>query len=251
MIVNKSITMKKIILSLAVILVTVFHTNAQSFTLSWNGVTLSDTVTLGPETAGGEEIMLEVILTNNTGSDAGIKVARNEVQIEPGSENYFCWGACYPPFIDTSGMTMTIPAGGSSLEGDFSGHYVPNGTTGLSTISYSFYDNDSGLEVAKIVFIADPNVVAIDENSLSSIQVSDIYPNPATNYINLDYSLPKEIESANIAIYNVLGSVVMKQQVELMNNKFRMDISELDGGVYFYSLLLNGESYITKKLVIR
>ncbi len=37
----------------------------------------------------------------------------------------------------------------------------------------------------------------------------------------------------------------------LQNSNLRMNISDLDGGIYFYSLSVNGEVYSTKKLIVR
>ena len=243
--------MKKVILALAVIFLTTVYVNGQSYSLSWDGIPISDTITLGPEVLGGNEIVFEVILHNNTSSDANIKVARNEILIMEGSVNYFCWGVCYTPSIDTSGMFLTIPAGGQSAEEDFSGHYEINGTTGVSMIEYTFYDMDSKTQMVKIVLKPDPNTVTIGEYAPINVKFSDVYPNPATNFVSIDFDIPLEVNEASITIVNLFGSVVKEQKIDTRGNNMKLDIVDLKEGVYFYSLNINGEIYCTKKLIIR
>jgi len=50
---------------------------------------------------------------------------------------------------------------------------------------------------------------------------------------------------------NLLGSVVKEVEIDQNSNKLSMDISNLDAGVYFYSIVVNNEVFQTKKLVIR
>lgn len=242
--------MKKIILSVALLVFTVFYVNAQSFTLSMHGEVLGDTVM--PDSTNAYEIVLEAIFTNHTNSAVLIKVVRNEIYLMEGDTSYFCWGACYPYFVDSSGMLMEIPAGGSSGELDFSAHYIyHDDIIGVSLIDYKFYDMDNPDEFVKVIIKYDNTPDGLDENILKNTWVSDIYPNPASYYVTIDYDMPAEVEAASIKIVNLLGSVVKEQKIDARNNIMKMNVSELNGGIYFYSLTINGEIYSTKKLIIR
>ena len=248
---NKIITMKKILLSLAVILVTAFYVNAQSFTLSWDGEMLGDTVIITPNSETGNELVLEAIFNNTTDNAATIKVIRNQIFVEDGAVDYFCWGACYPPAVDTSGVYLVIGANSSSGDADFSAHYEINEVVGVSIVEYTFYNIDNPDENVKVVAKFDTSPDGIDEYILNNMRVSEIYPNPATNFVNIDYDIPSEVNEASIKIVNILGSVVKEQEVNTGVNKVRMSISELVGGIYFYSLIINDEIYSTKKLIVR
>lgn len=236
---------------MAVVILTVFYANSQSFHLSWDGVTLGDTVVISPEDTTAAELIFEAIIHNDTDNGANIKVVRNRVVLLDGALDYFCWGACYPPDLDTSGMTMFVPAGGQSGDIDFSAHYEIHDVVGVSIVEYTFFNFDNPVDAIKVVVKYDTSPSAIDENILANISVSDIYPNPAVNTVSLDYNLPMEIESAGIKIVNLLGSVVKEQQINTGIDKIRMDISDLNDGIYFYSVLINGEAYITKKLIVK
>jgi len=249
---NKNNTMKKFTLIFIAIIFSVSFANAQSYTLSWEGETYGDTVVISG--TPDEEMVFHGILTNNSLDTDSIRIQRKLVHLLPDVSHYFCWGLCYMPNLDSlfspSGYVV-LESGQSSTEFDFAAHYTPNGVIGTSIVEYTFYNKnnlDEGLNiVAKYVTTPD----GIDENILNKITVSDVYPNPAINYVNMDYDLPKEIKTASIKIVNLLGSVVIEQQVDVNNGNMRMNISKLDGGIYFYSFFVNGEIYSTKKLIVR
>jgi len=243
--------MKKILLSMAVVLLTVFYANAQSYTLEWGGEVLADTITLNPFSVDDTEIVFEAIFNNLTDVGANIKVIRNEISIVEGTVNSFCWDLCFPPFVDTSGNFIYIPAGGQSEEAAFSAHFEIHDAIGISVIEYTFYNMDNPDENVKIVVNFDTSPTAISENLHDNIWVSDVYPNPATSFVKIDYKLPREVEAAGIKIVNLLGSVVKEQLIDTQNSSVQIDINDINSGIYFYSLFVNGEVFSTKKLIVR
>lgn len=243
--------MKKIILSIAVLIASILNIEAQSFSLEWDDVILGDTITIKRNSGSSLELVFEAIFHNKTSDSVNIKVARNDILIMEGSVNYFCWEACYPPPIDISGLYMTIPAGGYSEDSDFSGHYEINETIGISLVEYTFYNMDNPFENVKIVVKYDSFITGIHDNILSNIRLSEAYPNPATNFVTIDYDMPSEVDEASVRIVNILGSVVNEQIIESGNKKLRLDVSDLKDGIYFYSIIINDYIFSTKKLIIR
>lgn len=87
-----------------------------------------------------------------------------------------------------------------------------------------------------------------EENPNSIIR---LYPNPANNYLNIDYYnySNQEVEAE---IYSNTGQLVQKrQQSNVMSgmNQMSMDISGLANGIYLVKLKTNQASF-TKKFVI-
>jgi hypothetical protein len=72
-----------------------------------------------------------------------------------------------------------------------------------------------------------------------------IYPNPTTNYVNINLS---ELEKAELEIHNVLGKKVVKQQVYGGAN--RLELDHLPAGVYFCKLYSNQQLIGEEKLII-
>jgi len=189
---------------------------------------------------------------NNTDHDMTIKVTRNEIFLVDGTLSQICWaGLCYPPAVDTSVYSQVVIAGGSSADEDFSGHYLPNNHTGTSIVEFIFYNIDNPTEFVSVTVNFVVEFVGIDEDVMKGGSISEIYPNPATNYVNLDFDLTPSVKQAKVRVINLLGSVVKEVEIERGTNQLKLDISDLDNGVYFYSVLINGDTYKTKKLVVR
>jgi type IX secretion system substrate protein len=249
---NNEIIMKKILLLATVMLATITFANAQDFSLSWDGTMLGDTASSDSLDAGAHELVFEAIFHNNTSSRVSIKVIRKNIYILEGDTNYFCWGACWPASMDTSAVSMEIDAGGSSGVFDFSAHYKYNGSHfGISQVEYTFYNVDNPDENVKVITKYEIEPDGINETILENVSISNLYPNPALDFVTLDYDLPAEVDAANIKIVNVLGSVVKEQRLETGTNKVRLDLSNLNNGIYFYSIFLNEEIFSTKKLIVR
>jgi type IX secretion system substrate protein len=242
--------MKKLLLILVVIFITSNFLIAQSFSLSTiDGAPFGDSYTVYGN-PGAVDVQFEAILNNNSTNGANIKVLRNVIQLEDGASSYFKWVATYGPTTDLSTQSFFIPAGGSSEQGTFKSYYIPGGTIGVSKIEYTFFNVNNENENVKIIVIYDTSTDVIDENILKNTFISDIYPNPATNEVNIKYTIPGEVETASIKLVNLLGSVVEEQIIESGTNQVAIDISELVDGIYFYSVFLNNEMYITKKFIV-
>ncbi len=99
---------------------------------------------------------------------------------------------------------------------------------------YDIYVDDIMLENGFTVDILD----AISDELISGV---NIYPNPAQNYLNLD--LPEGSEYRIVAID---GRQMSDFKSANSNNK--LNVSNLENGIYFVQVKMNGESF-TKKFV--
>jgi len=87
-----------------------------------------------------------------------------------------------------------------------------------------------------------------EENPNSIIR---LYPNPANNYLNIDF-YNNSNQAVEIEVYNNTGQLVQKrQQSNVMSgmNQMSLDISGLANGIYLVKLKTNQASF-TKKFVI-
>lgn len=92
-----------------------------------------------------------------------------------------------------------------------------------------------------------PHIVGIKELKLNSI--IQLYPNPATEIINLKYSGSLD-EFCEISILDANG-LTIKQDGFLLSSKFqhKIDISQFRSGLYFCKVVTNEYSYCEKFLV--
>lgn len=83
------------------------------------------------------------------------------------------------------------------------------------------------------------------------IRVSNLYPNPATDYVYLDYQLQPGAGNVRIAFYSPLGARLSDYVLIATESRFRISTQELPNGIYFYQLSVEGRTLATKKLLVR
>lgn len=83
------------------------------------------------------------------------------------------------------------------------------------------------------------------------ITVSNVYPNPASDFAELDYSVQGNVRDAKVIIYNVLGSPVAEYVLDKNERKLRINTREMPTSVYFYQLAVDGKKVATKKMLVR
>jgi hypothetical protein len=83
---------------------------------------------------------------------------------------------------------------------------------------------------------------------------SPIYPNPCDDICNIDITINKQ-ENVKLRVLNLLGSTVYDADRILDQgvHKIELDLSALEGGVYFYTVEVIGKKYtiVTKKLIVK
>ncbi len=242
--------MKKLLLVLISLFFSAAFLNAQDLTLSWNGKPVTDTIYAYGD-ANAAEIVCHAVVTNATSKAMNIKVKRERIFLVEGALSQFCWGLCYPPNTEDSPQYHLLEGNESSAPEQFSGHYLPNGFIGTSYVKYTFYNMDNPDQNVSVIakYMATPSGIA--EESMIGGSVSELYPNPANQVVSMDYRLTDKVDQAEVKVFNLLGAEVRSARLERNGSKLAIDISGLENGIYFYSVLVNNDVYQTKKLVIQ
>ncbi len=244
--------MKKILLSL--ICLSLFSgAFAQSFSLQdTNGVAITAGSTiycLGDPTS--PVMTCKIHITNNAAEAKDVKVKKliNEGDTLPLTMNYFCWGVCYGPMTYVSPFPQTIQPG--AVNDQFYGDYNPQAVPGKSTITYVFFDMNNVNDSVAVTVEFNASPAAIVDNPLAGVSVSVAYPNPAINYVYLDYNLPLSVNRASIVISNILGAQVKEVVLDNHSGKVQIPVSDLVNGIYFYSVVAGEQMLITRKFVVK
>jgi len=165
-----------------------------------------------------------------------------------GHINLFCYGiACYPPSTSISPDPARIGPGGS--DNTFKSQLLPNGNVGVSEVKYCFYDQSNITDSTCVRFIYDVLAVGI-EDVATGATFSSPSPNPANNFTAFTYDLKGNTQNFNIEVYNMLGSIVKTVEIPEQRGALIINTSELETGIYFCSLVSEGKSYLTQKLLV-
>jgi hypothetical protein len=242
--------MKKILLT-ALSLFTVVLLQASNLELYFGGNMVPHGSTIQVMGDPSDDYIQARVSVKNIGSaaiDVKTKKLINAGDTLPGTLNYFCWGLCFPPFTYISPNSLNIAPGVTNEE--FYGDYNANNIPGKSKITYVFFDmNNVNDSVAITVeFNASPASV-IDPSE--GVKFSEAYPNPATDVVNVDYTLTSRISEAGIVISNMLGCRVKEIALTENSGKIRIPVNELTNGIYFYSLVGNDQVILTRKFVVK
>lgn len=245
--------MKKLLFIFTILLLTGITTKAQDLSLYYHyqHVGNGETILKYGDASSAEIVIDHLKVRNNTDKAMSIMVKREQIEMQEGTVSQFCWGLCFAPGTEVSPDPRLIMAQSTSELFEFSGHYIPDGNIGESLIRYTFFkESDPDVSVSITVkFLATPT--GITNETLVKDVISDLYPNPANNSVTLDYEFTQDVTDASIKIYNLLGAEVKNAQLENSGNKIKLDISDLDKGIYFYSIYINGDTYRTKKLIVQ
>ena len=102
-----------------------------------------------------------------------------------------------------------------------------------------------------IVFPAIQSFVGINEPKTTIISDFKVYPNPASDYINLNYTLLED-NTALLRIYNSGGQMVYNEEIEKQNAGDYTSVintSYLNKGIYYLTLQSKNQ-ILTQKLIL-
>lgn len=93
-----------------------------------------------------------------------------------------------------------------------------------------------------------------EQNNIYSsrfITIHDVYPNPVVDYANIDYQLHTDQVKTKIVIHNILGNVLNEYELPVQENTVKILAEQLSAGIYFYTLYIENEGVMTRKLIVK
>ncbi|MBK8291991.1 MAG: T9SS type A sorting domain-containing protein [Flammeovirgaceae bacterium] len=83
------------------------------------------------------------------------------------------------------------------------------------------------------------------------ITIHDVYPNPVQDHAFIDYQLHNENVKAKLVIHNILGRPLDEYELNSSETRAKIQTEEYTSGIYFYTLYLDNNGILTRKLIIR
>lgn len=96
-----------------------------------------------------------------------------------------------------------------------------------------------------------PYLLKNAEVSSKSASIGDAYPNPASNFVTVDYALPYGVSEANLMIYDMGGVLMKSYRVDKYFNALQLNAGTLLPGSYLYNIEADGIKSESKQLIIK
>ncbi len=109
-------------------------------------------------------------------------------------------------------------------------------------IAFESYNGHGNMIYIDDVVITGEPIIDIDERAITGF--CEIYPNPTSGIININ--LKGNLKDAIVKVFNVQGQQVFS--VELNKSPVKLDLGELNSGVYFIQVI-NGENFNMRKII--
>jgi hypothetical protein len=165
-------------------------------------------------------------------------------------KGYFCIGKdCLAPTMDEFSKQL-LP--GETLEG--LGYTLETGIlTGQMSFKFEVFPRgnpSAAIEHNVAVNIEEKRAKALVFQS-KDITIHDVYPNPVSDLAFIDYKIHNEAVKAKVVIHNILGRTMNETELPTFETRMKIQADELSTGIYFYTLYLDNDGVLTRKLIVR
>jgi len=198
----------------------------------------------------GETINIPLRIKNNT--DKAQYYIIRKVYSDMGStqKGYFCIGKdCLEHGMDEFSKRLEP---GETLEG--LAYTIETGiVTGQNSFKFEVFPrgNPSGaVEHNVSVSVEEKRTKALVFQS-KDITIHDVYPNPVSDLAFIDYTIHNESVKAKVVIHNILGRTMNETDLPTSETRIKIQADELTTGVYFYTLYLDNNGVLTRKMIVR
>lgn len=124
---------------------------------------------------------------------------------------------------------------------------------GISSVKYQVFNRYNTTEVVEfdVNFAVEERSAKQDLFTHPHIVLHDVYPNPVVDYAYVNYNLMNPDVEAKIIIHNILGSTIEEYSLPPSETRVKIRAESLNAGIYFYTLYLDNEGLVTRKLIVK
>jgi hypothetical protein len=216
--------------------------SAQSFELSGVTETFRGTI--------GETIKAPLRLKNTSEKPITLIIRKLSQQIGSTQKNFFCIdNNCLEEKIDDYIVRLEPGQTISNVQIGLEGGLVP----GVSNVRYLIINRSNPTHSMEfdLNFAVEERPEKNNIYHSKAITVKDVYPNPAVDHAFVDYHLYNDRTKAKIRVHNILGNVIGEYELSAFETLIRIKTEDLTAGIYFYTLYVDNESVLTRKLIVK
>ncbi|SKC43036.1 T9SS type A sorting domain-containing protein [Ohtaekwangia koreensis] len=198
----------------------------------------------------GETIKAPVRFKNTSDKTVTLIIRKVDGQIGSTQKNFFCLdNNCLDQ--KTEDYILKVDAGQtiSSFQVALEAGLV----SGESNVRYVVYSKSNPTQAMEFTVNFTVTEKPEKQSLYSSrfINLHDVYPNPVTDYAFVEYKILNEQVKAKIIMHNLLGNSVGDYPLPSSESRVRIRVEDLNAGIYFYTLYLDNEGVMTRKLIVK
>lgn len=200
----------------------------------------------------GSEIRTHLVLTNISTHPILVTMSTTKNDIRSSQKSSLCLNnECEDLLIARQPKEFKLMPGESSA--NLTAVLETGLVQGLSNITYRFSVSGSPGDYVETELHYSINERKVEGVLYSSrnIELSDVFPNPASTVAIFDYHISDASREAKIVIHSVLGSIAGEFELNPYESRLKFSVENYNPGVYFYTLYIEGEGVATKKMVVK
>ncbi len=198
----------------------------------------------------GETVRVPVTITNTTERPLTLVIRRVSATLGGTQKNYFCPdNECLDQRVEDVLIKLepneTLSTFGIGLDAG-----LANGISSAKYIVFNRYNSAETVEF-DLNFAVEERTSKEDIFTHPHIVLHDVYPNPVVDFAFVNYDITNDDIEAKIVIHNILGNAVDEYNLPVGENKVKIRAESMSAGIYFYTLYLDNEGVVTRKLIVK
>ncbi len=126
----------------------------------------------------------------------------------------------------------------------------------LAVANLAAYAGGDAVYTARVLLNIDPMDIGVDYAiapgilpQTTKVNLVKVFPNPASKQITIEF-IDVIKNDAIITVYGNMGNLVLRETMQQNNYTKNIDVSQLNQGLYFYNITINGTKVSSGKLTI-
>lgn len=200
----------------------------------------------------GEEIEANLSIKNISSEPVTFYLKRLETKIGSQQKAWFCLnGDCSEKNDNLSSESFTLKPEESLL--GFKSILKAGLSEGYSTIKYQLIETNTENDPLDVELIY--SIVSKEKSNVlyssNEVVINDIYPNPVSEFAVIKYNIKNKDSKVKIVLHSVLGSILGEYNLQPLESNLKISVDTWNPGVYFYTLYIDNDGVMTRKLVVR
>ena len=198
----------------------------------------------------GETVKVPLQLANTTDKPLTLIIRRVSSNLGGTQKNYYCPdNECLDQRVEDFLIRLeprqTLTNFDIALDAG-----LANGISSVKYLIFNRYNSSDALEF-DLHFAVEERSAKEDIFTHPQIVLHDVYPNPVVDYAYVNYKMLNDDLEAKIVIHNILGNPIDEYNLPAAENKVKIRAESMNAGIYFYTLYLDNEGVVTRKLIVK